>query len=102
MQTNDKYQMEFLVLNSNAWSHLTVCQLMSSKNSFKNQITHKQFAHTHTHTDAEDLTLNSPLGLICHKTTTNQHLLIVVFYERGQSTKHTSLKKNLSELNLVH
>ena len=56
--------MELLVLDNETRNDLTMCKQIRS-GSFKNNVTNKLFANK---LYKQDVALNKPQGLICHKT----------------------------------
>ena len=72
------------------WNTLTLCKQMSSNNLFKNsylQTARLQIICTYK----EDLALNNPQGLLCHKTPTNHHASFI-FETDLQNTAKFSTK----------
>ena len=71
MPLNQITLVELFELDNNTWNHITVWKRMSSNNSFKNTVSYPQNVRLQIKYKQE-LALNNPQGLICHKIPTNQ------------------------------
>ena len=70
---------ELLMLDRNTGNHLTVCKQMSFNNSFKDKFTYKLFTYKSC-IYKQDMRLNNPQGLLCHKTPTNLSTYVCVCF----------------------